>query len=611
MNQKRAKRHQAIANQVGRLENRIRDLHTLSRRLSWYRIIVFLIGGALVFFSFFWISHRFAAIVAAGAAVIFSIIAGYHYRLSKGIRRHKIWLDIKKSQLARMDLAWEKIPPSMLQFPLSDLPYEIDLDIAGSQSLHHLIDISISHEGSRRLAGWLLQKVPDLAGILKRQKVIRELVPLTRFRYRLLLNFRLVSSAQLEGNKLLDWLQTAPLSKNMKRLTLISFFLAALNITLYLGHQLGTIPPYWIFSLFIYIVFYASNLKLLKHYFEVISQLDDELGKFRQILKFLETYPYGGNRNLRALCTPFLAPETLPSRQLRKIKLVSTAIGLRMNPIMAIFLNIGVPWDFFFSTLIQRYKDDLANQLPLWLRTWEKLEASISLANFAYLNPEYIFPEFISDRENGDPPIFAARDLGHPLIPADQKISNDFVMDKSGETFIVTGSNMSGKSSFLKAIGVNLCLAYAGGPVDAASFHSTLFRIFTCIKINDSIVDGFSFFYTEVKRLKALLDALQADHHLPLLFLIDEIFKGTNNRERLIGSRSYIQSLVGQNGAGLIATHDLELVRLAHDFSAITNCHFREKVADGKMVFDYKLRPGPCPTTNALTIMRMEGLPVE
>ncbi len=144
-----------------------------------------------------------------------------------------------------------------------------------------------------------------------------------------------------------------------------------------------------------------------------------------------------------------------------------------------------------------------------------------------------------------------------------------------------------------------------------ASFHSSLFRLFTCIKINDSIVDGFSFFYAEVKRLKTLLDALHANHPFPLFFLIDEIFRGTNNRERLVGSRSYIQHLVGQNGTGLIATHDLELVQLADHFPEITNCHFREDVVGGKMVFDYKLRPGPCPTTNALKIMRMEGLPVE
>jgi DNA mismatch repair ATPase MutS len=227
------------------------------------------------------------------------------------------------------------------------------------------------------------------------------------------------------------------------------------------------------------------------------------------------------------------------------------------------------------------------------------------------LNPGYVFPEFISDGQDEDRSILTSIGLGHPLIPANRKICNDFTLHKSGETYIITGSNMSGKSSFLKAVGVNLCLAYAGGPVNAESFHTDLFRVFTCIKINDSIVDGFSFFYAEVRRLKALLDELQENHPFPLLFLIDEIFKGTNNRERLVGSRSYIRSLIGRKGAGLIATHDLDLIKLADRFPDIINSHFREEVIDGKMVFDYKLRPGPCPTTNALKIMQMEGLPVD
>jgi hypothetical protein len=611
VDQRRAKRQKAIKNQVKRLNNRLTKLHALSRRLSWYRLVIFLIGGALVFISFFWISENLAWFFAGTAFIIFSIIACYHHRLGKGIRRHQIWLEIKKSQLARMDLDWENITGSMLPNPLSDLSFEKDLDITGSRSIHQLIDISISREGSQRLATWLLQKVPDLTGILKRQKVIQELVALTRFRHRLLLNFRLVSGAQLEGDKLLKWLQTEPPSKSMKNLTVISHGFAAVNITLFLWHQFGDMPPYWMLSLFIYGIFYLSNLKLLGHFFEIISQLDDELSKFRQILKFLETYPYGNNRNLRELCSPFLEQEKFPSNQLRKIKFVSTAIGLRMNPIMAVLLNIAFPWDFFFSFLIHRYRDEISQKLPQWLNVWENLEASISLANFAYLNPNYVFPEFIPDLETKDQPILAAKGLGHPLIPAVQIVCNDFSLNQSGQAFIVTGSNMSGKSSFLKTIGVNLCLAYAGGPVNAGSFQSVLFRIFTCIKINDSIVDGFSFFYTEVKRLKALLDALRGNHPLPLLFLIDEIFKGTNNRERLVGSRSYIRNLIGQNGAGLVATHDLELIKLADDFPMITNCHFREKVANGKMVFDYKLRPGPCPTTNALKIMRMEGLPVD
>jgi DNA mismatch repair ATPase MutS len=240
------------------------------------------------------------------------------------------------------------------------------------------------------------------------------------------------------------------------------------------------------------------------------------------------------------------------------------------------------------------------------LDVWYELEALCSLATFAYLNPEFVFPTI----EPGY--IVSARQIGHPLIAADERICNDFALDTLGEVVIVTGSNMSGKSTFLRTLGVNLILAYAGGVVSAQELRVGLFRPFTCIKVSDSVVDGFSYLYAEVRRLKALLTALQDDENeRPLFFLIDEIFRGTNNQERLIGSRSYIRALVGGNGVGLISTHDLELIKLADEFSQISNYHFREEVINGKMAFDYQLRTGPSPTTNALKIMKLEGLPVD
>ncbi len=170
---------------------------------------------------------------------------------------------------------------------------------------------------------------------------------------------------------------------------------------------------------------------------------------------------------------------------------------------------------------------------------------------------------------------------------------------------------MAGKSTFIKTVGVNLCLAYAGAPVSARQLRSVPFRLHTCIRISDSIVDGFSYFYAEVKCLKRLLDKLNSQDARPLLYLIDEIFRGTNNRERLLGSRAYLRSCIGANGVGLLATHDLELASLADSYAQVRNYHLRDDVQDGRLVFDYRIRPGPCPTTNALKIMQMEGLPVE
>ena len=609
MTPKRSSRQNALKNQIRRLERRLTSFQSLSKKFSWFRLLIFVVGGVAVFITAFWVSEVLSWSLLALFFIVFNFVAYFHRRLERGIRRHQIWTGITKNHLARMGLDWEKIPEPTVQLPFCDLTFEIDLDITGKRSLHQLIDISISQEGSQRLAEWLLQKEPDLVGIEKRQRIIGELIPLTRFRNKLLLNFHLVSGAQLEGRKLLNWLEAEPPSARITRLLFVSIGFIILNIGLFLWSQLGEIRPYWIVSLFAYFVFYLNNYKLLQQFFETIFHLDDELAKFRQILRYLETYPYGEKKYLKQLCAPFLVKQKLPSRQLRKIKWVTTAIGLRMNPILATILNVVFPWDFFFATRILRQRNEVAELLPQWLDTWAELEALISLANFAYLNPDYRFPEIFTEPENNQP-ILEARGLGHPLIPAHQKICNDFLIKKSGEVFIITGSNMSGKSTFLKTIGVNLCLAYAGSPVNASFLRTTLFRIFTSIKINDSIVDGFSFFYAEVRRLRLLLDALQSAHPFPMFFMIDEIFKGTNNRERLIGSRSYVQSLLRQNGAGLIATHDLELVKLADQFSEISNFHFREEVMDGKMVFDYQLHPGPCPTTNALKIMQMEGLPV-
>jgi DNA mismatch repair ATPase MutS len=270
-------------------------------------------------------------------------------------------------------------------------------------------------------------------------------------------------------------------------------------------------------------------------------------------------------------------------------------------------LNLILPWDFTFAVLAGRLRRGAGEKLTLWLETWSRLDALISLANFAALHPQAAFPEIGPGME----PVFTARALAHPLIPAERRIANDIRITSLGEVIVITGSNMAGKSTFLKTVGVNLCLAHAGGPVIATELRSLPFRLHTCMRISDSIADGFSYFYAEVKCLRSILDRLRDDDALPLLYLIDEIFRGTNNRERLQGSQAYTRALIGANGIGLIATHDLELAHLAEQSERTRNYHFQDSLEDGRLSFDYLLRPGASTTTNALRIMEMEGLPVD
>jgi DNA mismatch repair ATPase MutS len=344
-------------------------------------------------------------------------------------------------------------------------------------------------------------------------------------------------------------------------------------------------------------------------FFHEALELQEALKQLAAVSALLEKHNYRKTPHLRELCAPFLDSTARPSQYMRRMNRLMTALGLRQNPYLGLGLNAIIPWDFYCAYWLEQYKEELAPHLTLWLDKWIELEALSSLANLAYLNPTYTLPTVIEKRSNATHPfVFQATALGHPLIPDHEKVCNDFTINNLGDVAILTGSNMAGKSSFLRTMALNLALTYAGGPVNAQSLYTMPFRLFTCIKVTDSVTDGISYFYAEVKRLKALKGALEGNETYPLLFLIDEIFRGTNNRERLIGSRAYIRRLVGKEGTGLISTHDLDLVHLADEISQIKNYHFREEVISKQMIFDYTLRPGPCPTTNALKIMELEGL---
>lgn len=601
--QSSTKRQQALIRHIRRVKRRIKALEARKNSVSRFRPFVFFAGVALTF----WLGWTPLIIAIALISVDMFVCS----RIDKNILRHRLWNEIKTTQLARMNLDWEQIPEPEFQ-PSDDAhSFEIDLDITGSKSLHHLIDMTISREGSHRLRQWLLQTFPDPERISQRQEIIRELVSLSRFRDKLLLHFRLVSKDQLDGQKLLRWLQGQSPSEMFRLALPLASSLSALNITLFLGYHFGWIPGYWVLSFALYVGVNLWYQSALKRSFDNVMLLYDELDKFKTILRYLETYPYGKNTHLKGLCEPFTSKETLPSVRLRTVTLLVTAVGPRVNPVLALLLNAVIPWDIVVGFFIDRCKAQCLRLFPQWVEAWSELEALVSLANFAYLHPEYVFPDMLSADEHPETALFEANDMGHPLIPSDQKVCNDFSLQRMGEITLITGSNMAGKSTFLKTIGVNLCLAYTGGPVNAARFSTRLFRLFTCMQIHDSITGGLSLFYAEVKRLQTLLTLLHDDDSLPVLFLIDEIFKGTNSRERLIGSRAYIHHLSTQPGIGLIATHDLELGQLERQIATLQNYHFRDEVAEGKMIFDYKLHPGLCTTTNALKIMQMEGLPVE
>lgn len=611
------RRLRALQRQVERLARQLERLEAANDRASWFRLVIFVAGvalsGVFFFLGYLWLFGLglLATIVAFGIAV------AYHRRIGRTMDRFSITMAIKERQIARMGLDWDRLPPSDAR-PESSL--ELDFDLVGDTSLIRLVDTAVSTSGSERLRGWLAEPaasadagaVTDAGLIMARQQLVRELVPLSLFRTRLILNARLTfgGEGRWRPDRLLAWLEKRLAAGSLRNWLILLSLLASLNIIFFLLDLLDLGPPLWQATILLYAVLFLIRSREVGEPFKESALIRDTLEQLVVVFRLLETFPHPGTPQLQALCRPFLDAQERPSDHLSQVNRIVAATGIRGNPLFWLGLNIVAPWDYYFAYRLDQRKEALARQMPAWLDTWSELEAASSLANLAYLNPSYTFPNIVETGDELLPAVFQAQELGHPLIPDEQKVCNTFSIPAVGQINIITGSNMSGKSTFLRTVGVNLVLAYAGGPVNAAELTTERFRLFSCIRISDSVTDGISFFYAEVKCLKALLLALKAADAQPLLYFIDEIFRGTNNRERLQGSRAYIRALVEQSGVGLIATHDLELIQLAGEMPAISNYHFTDEVMDGRMVFDYAIRPGPSPTTNALKIMRLEGLPV-
>ena len=605
----------AIERQIQRLQRRVEQLDARSNRYSWIRVGIFFAGLLLSLGAAFLVGWWLGVLCFLLALLIFGVVAHYQQRIDRSLTRHKVWLHIKGTEVARMRLDWNSIPDAYTPEQQIEHPFEADLDITGKHSLHRLINTAVSAEGTERLREWLLATRPDLETIKARQALIQELAPLPAFRTRLTMKATMATrniSNQPEGKRLLRWLNEQKKPGNLMLLIIISHLLTVLLLILLLLNLLGLLPQYWLFVAVGEIVFLMATKEKRGDLFEDAYYLRDAFAQLNAVFGYLETYRYGRNHHLSQLCQPYFAdPANRPSVLLKQIQQVASGATLEKNGMVWLLVNLLLPWDFYLALRFNRYRGQVAARLPIWLERWFELEALISLATFAYLHPDYILPEVHARVDGAHPLPVCARGLGHPLLREESKVVNDFAMQRIGEIVIITGSNMAGKSTFLRTLGVNLCLAYAGAPVNATAFETALFRVFTCIKISDSVTEGYSYFYAEVRRLRALLDELErTDEEMPIFFFIDEIFRGTNNRERRIGSEAYIQALAGKNCLGLLSTHDLELVKLADLLPQVENYHFKEEVIDGQMVFDYILRHGPCPTTNALKIMQMEGLPV-
>ncbi len=573
-----------------------------STRLTKWRLIIF-VSGLLCTVALFrsgW--YRSGNWALAGFVAVFLVVAAYHSRLEQRIHRLRIWREIKSVHLARVRLDWTAIPLRGGAEHASHL-YAKDLDLTGPHSLLHLIDNTLSDEGRLRLTSWFLTQPVSSSHFSKRHRLVKELGPRSLFRDRLALLASLAGKEEINGRRLAAVLEHPVGLPRLRLLLAVQTGLALTTAILILGALFNWLPGYWMFPFALYALIYLQTdqgEELLEH----AVGLHHEMERLGIVLGHLERQAVGSGAALRETCAPLLLKDSRPSAHLARAARTLHAISIKAHPLVHLAVNALCPWDLWFTKELQQTQEKIGRHLPNWLDCLAEIEAAGALANFAYLHPHYTWPIL---REGFG---LQATGLGHPLISSKVRIGNTLAIEGPGTIQLITGSNMSGKSTFLRTVGINLCLAQAGAPVCAQRFEWSWSRLACSIRVDDSLDAGLSFFYAEVKRLKAIMDRAQERSAPPVLFLIDEIFKGTNNRERLIGSRAYIKALATGHGFGLVSTHDLELTDLAKEIPTLTNAHFQETVSAAALEFDYRLRPGPCPTTNALRIMELEGLPI-
>ena len=599
--------HHQLPDLLKRLERRDGTLKRLSLRYSRARLALTVAGGTAAFAAGQFLGSTYGWATALAAAVAFALLVRRHGRVERARTRLQRWRIIKARHLARRGIDWMELPPPSDPAP-ADHPFASDLDVAGLHSILHLIDATATEGGSARLRDWLLAVTPDLEAARQRQERVRALVRYRRFRDRLGL---IGMEAAGEPNKrwsagpIIRWLGGDPAARGLRTWALILSAMAAVTLSFILLDIAGG-PTLWTYSLFIYLAIYLSRYVAYADVFDRAYDLQQAVAEAEPMLRFLEDQSPGSREPLRPLWAAFRGPNR-PSLHYARLRRITAAAAVTRNELWRIVLNVLLPYDLLTSLALDGVRRKLRVTAPQWFEAYYEIEALASLSAYADLHADTAtFPELLSTADT----VFEAQSLGHPLLRASSVVRNDVALG-IGEVVVLTGSNMSGKSTFLRSIGVATVMAWAGGPVDAAGLRLAPLRPFTSMRVGDELQEGLSTFYAEVRRLRHLLDAVRAPEAPPSLVLIDEMYRGTNNRERLAGARALVRTLSGAHAVSLVATHDLALADLALEIPEVRNAHFREHVEEGRLLFDYRLRPGPCPTTNALVIMEQAGLPIE
>lgn len=492
-----------------------------------------------------------------------------------------------------------------IEFIASEHEFSSDLDIFGEKSVFHYINRTTTSVGKKFLSNWLKTYPEENAAevIRERQDAVKELTEKIELRQKSLVRGMFIEDSLKKLGSFYDFFDE-PFSV-LNKILLIAFIhmfpLITLAFIVLIFFKIS-----WLIPLSLILIQGILNKitgKKISRIYNLISKYSKILNAYSKIIVEIEKENFESQK-LKEIQGELYSRDKPASSYIKKLSTLLGYFEMRSSRSFHIIINNIFFWDLHCVYRIEKWKKNIGPEIPKWFDVIGNFEALSSFANTYYNNPGWTLPEVCGPEFKLD-----ALSIGHPLIPKQERVCNNIKMEEKGNLVIVTGPNMSGKTIFIKTIGVNIVLALAGAPVCAMAFVISPVRLYTSMKVNDSLDKKLSLFYAELLRLKMILDAILNEESV--FFVIDEMLKGTNALDRQKGSIALIKQLIKNNSDGIIATHDLELTKLEKEHPReILNYHFDGYIEGDKLVFDYKLKRGICESSNALELMKKIGIKV-
>jgi hypothetical protein len=597
-------------------------LDRLDARFAHLRLGVFAVAVATGFIA--WLAAVTPWILVAPVAA-FLVLMVRHDRTIRARDAAARAIAYYERGLARIEDRWIGMGEPGTRFRDQHHPYAEDLDLFGAGSLFELLSTARTRDGERELAGWLLSGAqPDV--IRARQQAVAELGPALTLRERMAVAGH-TERIVVDTNGLRDWAsQQAPRGLASLRLTTYATAIAVAAATVFLAVT-GTLFPLELVFVLQLAMRYADGNRL-ERVLHVASGKARELETLGQLLAHVESAALSAPR-LATLRGVLAGRSVSASNAIRSLQRISERNDWRHSlPLIPLGLFVyglyGAEWALdlalvsasalllfspFLALAVERWHQAHGRHVETWIAALAEFEATLALATYHFEHPQDPFPVI---EANGPRPtaVFDGAGLGHPLLPLQRTVRNDVRLTSGMQLLVVSGSNMSGKSTLLRTVGVNAVLALAGAPVRAASLRISPLSIGATLRIQDSLQEGRSRFFAEITRIRELADL--AAGPVTLLFLIDELLHGTNSHDRLVGASGILRGLLARGAIGLITTHDLALTGIADELGPrAANIHFEDFFEGEEIRFDYRVKSGPVTRSNALALIRAVGLELQ